>query len=513
MNTRKISFAMILFVGIMAGCENKLDLQPLGELNSETFYKTFEDFEAASLSPYSTILNFYYDQNGRGFYNGIEYPSDDSRHGGQGIDNNNDFNWLPNNGDFGWLFSESYKGVMRANVILNSLPTSELSEDDKARFEAEAKFIRSYFYFVLATNWGTPPLISELITTIAESQVGNSQPGEVLDLVEADLTFAKENLPPTWSGTDVGRATSGAAQAFLGKVLLYRQKYSQAATELNAVIASGRYSLLDNYGDNFRESLENNQESIFEIQFTRGDFNPWLPTDQGLAGNENIGHAGTARAIVFRASCYLGNCAPGANGQGYGRMHATQDLQNEFETDDPRIPFTFFSEGDPYFGSTFSSNWSITGSTPSKYLLDYTTYPQPNAGSNNERVIRLADVYLMAAEAELLGNNNIQKAAELVNVVRRRADPSGEILPDRSPTSSQDEMMDFIMHERRVELAFEGHRYGDLVRWHNAGIINIPTDIDFGSPANENWSETHLLKPFPQRELDLISTLSQNPGY
>ncbi|EAZ82478.1 RagB/SusD family nutrient uptake outer membrane protein [Algoriphagus machipongonensis] len=513
MKTRKITLAIFLSIGISMGCENKLDLQPLGELNSETFYKTFEDFEAASLSPYSTILNLFYEQNGRGFYNGIEYPSDDSRHGGQGINSNNDFNWLPNNGDFGWIFSESYKGVMRSNVILNSLPSSELSDEDKSRFEAEAKFIRSYFYFILATNWGSPPLISELITTIADSQVGNSQPGEVLDLVEADLTFAKENLPSSWSGTDVGRATSGAAQAFLGKVYLYRQKYSLAATELNAVINSGTYSLQDNFGDNFSESLENNSESIFEIQFTRGDFNPWLPTDQGLAGNENIGHAGTGRTIVFRASCFLGNCAPGANGQGYGRMHVTEDLQNEFEENDPRIPFTFYREGDDYFGTPYSPTWSITGATPSKYLLDYVAYAQPNAGSNNERVIRLADVYLMAAEAELLGNNNVQQAMDYVNMVRRRADPTGEILQERSGSSSLDEAMEFIMHERRVELAFEGHRYADLVRWHQAGVINIPQDVDFGDPANENWSETNLLKPYPQRELDLISSLVQNPGY
>jgi starch-binding outer membrane protein, SusD/RagB family len=208
------------------------------------------------------------------------------------------------------------------------------------------------------------------------------------------------------------------------------------------------------------------------------------------------------------------NCAPGANGLGYGNIHITTTLQEEFEENDPRKPFTFFTEGQDYFGTPYSPDWSITGATPSKYLLNYITYPQPPAGSNNERIIRLADVFLMLAEAELLGNNNVARAAELINLVRRRADPSGDKLPDRSATASQEEMWDFLMHERRVELALEGHRYDDLVRWHNAGLINIGTDINFGSTlANQNWEVRHLLKPFPQREIDLIQELVQNPGY
>ncbi len=513
MNTTIKRLSLIVLITLFAGCEDSLDKAPLGELNSQSFYKSFDDFEAASLTPYSSMLNFYYDQGGRGYFNGILRPDDDARHGGQGDNNFNDFIWLPNNGDFSWMFNNAYVGIMRANVILDRLPQAEFGEADKARFEAEAKFMRAYFYFFLATNWGNPPLITELITSIEDTQVPNSQPGEVLDFVEQDLIFAKQNLPDSWSDNNVGRATSGAAQALLGKTYLYREKYTQAATEFNEIVNSGQYMLMANFGDNFREDSENNAESLFEIQQTRGDFNPWLPVDFGLAGNQDIGHAGTARAINFRAACFLGECAPGANGQGYGNVHVTQQLQDEFEADDPRIPYTFYREGDDYFGEPFDPAWSITGATPSKYLLNYIQYNQPNAGSNNERVIRYADVLLMLAEAELLGNNNVDRAAELVNMVRRRADPDGLILPDRVPLDA-DEMMDFIIHERRVELALEGHRYNDLVRWHNAGILNIATDVEFETTlANNNWSETHLLKPYPQGELDLNLVLNQNPGY
>lgn len=512
----KINYKFILSLVLITsflGCEDKLDQPPLGELNSQSFYRTIGDFEAASLTPYSTLLNFYYEQGGRGYFRGILRPSDDVRHGGQGLDDFNDFNWLPNNGDFNWMFNQAYVGIMRANVILDRLPQAEFDDADKARFEAEARFIRAYLYFFLANNWGNPPLVTELITNIADTQIPNSAPGEVLDFVEQDLIFAKTNLPASWSDLNVGRSTSGAAQALLGKVYLYREKYTEAAQELQAVVNSNQYMLIDNYGDNFREDSENNAESIFEIQQTRGDFNPWLTVDFGLPDNQNVGHAGTARAIHFRAACFLGECAPGANGQGYGGVHITQPLQDAFEANDPRIPFTFYRAGDDYFGTPFDPAWSITGATPSKYLLNYVDYPQPNAGSNNERVIRYSDVLLMLAEAELLGNNNVEKAAELVNMVRERADPTGLILLERDPASA-DEMMEYIMHERRVELALEGHRYDDLVRWHRAGIINIATDIDFGSiSANQNWTETHLLKPYPQGELDLNLTLEQNPGY
>ncbi len=503
-------FTIILSLSVIVSCENRLDLAPLGELSSETFYRTFEEFNAASLGPYSTMLNFYFDQNGRGHYNGIERPSDDSRHGGQGSDNNGDFIWLPDNGDFGYIYRESYKGVMRANAILNRIPTSLLTDTEKARFEAEARFIRGHFYFILATQFGTPPLVKESISSVENSRVGNSLPGQVLDFVEQDFLFAKEHLPAKWDNANVGRASSGAATAYLGKVYLYREKYQDAVTQFNAVIASQVYSLTNNFGDNFAETKQNNSESIFEIQFSRGDINPWLSVDHG----SNVGHAGTGRAINFRASCFLNKCAPGANGVGYGRIHITTSLQGEFEPNDPRIFHTFFVSGEDYFGTPYDPAWSITGATPSKYIRDYITYPQPNAGSNNERLIRLADVYLMLAEAELLGSNNVNRAAELINLVRRRADPGGAILPDRPSAAGATQMMEWLMHERRVELALEGHRYNDLVRWHNAGIIDIKTDVDFGSSlADQNWSPTHLLKPFPQSEIDLVPDLSQNTGY
>lgn len=516
-----------------ATCDDKLDLSPLGELNEQSFYNTEKDFEAASLAPYSTILNLYYDQSGSGWFRPVMYPSDDVRNqlGNNDIE---EFNWLPNNGDFRNVWDESYKGIMRANVVIEQLEDADGFSDEstKARFEAEAKFIRAYFYFILARNFGDVPIVTSVITSIEDTRVSNSQPGEVWDLIESDLTFAAENLPEFWGDNNVGRATSYAAHALLGKAQLYRaqwlgeeSKYQDAITNLQAVVNSGQYSLVEDYGDNFSEEAENNPESVFEIQMTRGDFNPWLPTDFGLAGNQNVGAAGTGRKIFTGTGCNQGNCAPGSNQYGYGLAHITSSLQNEFEPNDPRIYHTFYQEGDQYADSVFSASWSVTGATPAKYIRPFAAsgFP-PNISTNNERIIRYSDVLLMLAEAQLLVNGNVQRAAELINQVRERARNNYEIvynepapdglLPDRPAEVSADQMHEWLRHERRVELALEVHRYDDLVRWHQAGIINIPTDVDFGNTlANQNWNERHLLKPIPQREIDNNPNLSQNSGY
>ena len=294
-----------------ATCDDRLDLSPIGELNSENFYNNEEDFEAASLAPYSTLLNLYFDQSGGGWFQPIMYPGDDVRNelGNNDIE---EFNWLSTNGNFRNVWDESYKGIMRSNVVIAQLEDADgfSDESNKARFEGEAKFIRAYFYFILARNFGEVPVIDEVLTTIEDTRIGNSQTGEVWDLIESDLAFAAENLPESWDDDNTGRATRYAASALLGKAQIYRAqwlgeagKYQDAITNLQAVVNSGQYSLMDDYGDNFSEDAENNAESIFEIQMTRGDFNPWLPADHV----SNEGAAGTGRRIFTAAGCNQGD--------------------------------------------------------------------------------------------------------------------------------------------------------------------------------------------------------------
>lgn len=520
-----------------------LNTQPLGELTGSTFYQSEEDFEAATLGPYSTMLNLTYDQFGLGWWNGFLIPDDDVQY--RDPNNANDFfNWNAGNGDFAWVWLTAYKGVMRSNIVLQQLPGAQnfADESNKARYEAEAKFMRAWWYFVLARNWGNVPILTEVVSSVDAAQVGNSQPGEVWDLIESDLDFAVQNLPESYPQSQTGRATQYSALALLGKVELFRAqwfnddaKYTEAIGHFEQVVNSGEFSLVADYGDNFRVATENNAESLFEVQHTVGDnINAWGTTDLGF------GAAGHAWPIYVSPSCYYdatgGHCAPNAWGHGYGQVDITQSLRDEFEPGDPRAYYSMYATGEPYAWTTYNfdwddshtsgvEQWSRTAHTPAKYNrpFDPDRFPN-NLSTNNLRIIRYADVLLMLAEAYLHTGQDGQ-AMLLVNQVRQRARTTYDLLCNGSPPPTLDCALINVVpdlgavtfadieHERRVELATEVHRYDDLVRWHRAGLIDIPTFVDWGFADNDNWEERHLLKPIPIGELDLNANLTQNPGY
>jgi hypothetical protein len=477
------------------------------------------------------MLNLTYEQFGLGWFNGFLRPDDNIQHRDPN-EPNDAFSWTSTNADFGWVWQTAYTGIMRANVVLDRLPAASgfADESRKPRYEAEAKFMRAWWYFLLARNWGNVPIFTSVPTSVEAAMAGTSAPGEVWDLIESDLEFAVENLPGDYGGQK-GRATRWTALALLGKVEVYRAqwldepaKYQEAITHLQEVVDDGPHGLVTNYADNFSQNAENNIESLFELQATEGDnINSWGTSDTG-------GRAGHGWTIWVSPSCYYGaggSCAPKAWGHGYGQAEITASLAAEFEADDPRKFVTMYSEGEDYGGTPYSASWSRTGHTPAKYNRPWDPDRFPNNWSeNNLRMIRYADVLLLLAEAKLLGDNDVAGAAALVNEVRARARatyplvfgspaPAG-LLPDVPATGSPtDWHRTYLQHERRVELATEhSHRYDDLVRWHRAGLIDIKTEVQFGFPeSNTNWSETHLLKPIPQHEMDLNPNLVQNPGY
>lgn len=525
-----LTLTLLLVGGLFTHCEQKLNLSPLGTLDELTYYQSENDFKSAVLLAYSTLLNYTYDQNdGGGWIQSMVLPDDDATTANNNINNLEIFNWLPTDGVFRAVWETTYKGIQRSNIIIEKIPDATgLSPEQAKAFDGEARFLRAYFNFILAHQFGTAPLVETTPRTVEATRAPSSKPGELWDAVIADLKIAKANLPEKRDDVNLGRADRIAATALLGKVLLYRAQwekkpelYTQAAAEFESII--GKRSLIANYGNNFKPSAENNTESIFEIQMGLGGpgGNPWLPADFG-----GIGAAGSARLIYFRAACGLNpaDCAPGANAQGYGRVQITRPLQQAFEAGDPRRAATIFLDGDAYNtgsnadgskGWIYKGVYSATGSSPAKYVLgDNNLDFRSPLSVNNQRVIRYADVLLMLAECKILGPaKDLAGAAALINQVRRRADPTGKILPDVA-VGAEAAMFKALRHERRVELALEDHRYNDLVRWHRAGLINIKTDIDFGRPqANQSWSEKNLIKPIPQSERDLNPDLVQNTGY
>lgn len=524
-----VALTLVLTAGIFTQCEKKLDLTPLGVLDEQTYYKSDNDFRGAAVLAYSTLLNYTFDQaDAGGWLKGTGLIDDDQTTHNNTADNIEEFNWRSTDGTWSALWQTTYKGIQRANVIIEKLPTAtDVSDSSRKTFDAEARFLRGYFNFFLVRQWGNAPIVTTTARTLDDTKTANSKPGELWNAVIDDLRKAKAGLPAKWDDGNLGRVTSGAAQAMLGKALLYRAQwdknpalYTEAAAELQGLV--GKYSLVPTYSDNFTPQTENNAESIFEVQMSIGGFNPWLPADSQF-GNQAA--AGSGRLIYYRAACGPNSdCPPGANAQGYGFLDITVGIQKEFEPGDPRRAASIFRDGDPFNTGTnvdgkqgwiYSKLWSGTGSSPAKYVLNDNNIDfRSNLSVNNLRILRYADVLMMLAECKILGaTKDLTGATALINQVRRRADPTKKILPDVA-TGTETQLFSALMHERRVEFCLEDMRYDDLVRWHRAGLINIKRDIDFSrAAANANWSEKNLLKPVPQSERDLNVSLTQNQGY
>lgn len=576
----------------LARCDDILGTKPFGTLNTGTFYVTEKDYLAATVGTYVTFQGLTWSGRDQSLFRAGIYPDDDTR--APGSNQENDFSWTPTNFNLnypGWEIP--YRGILRANLILEQLEKpNQLTAAQKARFAGEAKFVRAWMYFHLARFYGTPPVFTKVATSVEETKVGNSAPGEVWDLIEQDLEDAITGLAGL--NLEAGRATEWSARALLGKVELYRAqwgvrdaailkgvsvqaKYQEAATHLQQVVSSGRFSLVP-YENNFRHTTENNPESLFEMQASFGtDINGWAGADENGGGASS----GSGRALAFGTGGGPGGTlAPGGYDWGSGNFAITRSLVDTFERydsaqvtvpgssqttraviRDPRAYFTFYSSGEQYGracgnnpafynfrwscsgGNTVvgtPSNWSVTGFTAAKYIRPFENFGggmslNQSVSRNNERLIRYADVLLMLAEARLLGSGDVAGAAALINQVRARARNAydraygaqsidaalyaglprpADLLPDRPASASVAEMFRYLRQERRVELALEFNRYEDLVRWLRAGLITR-ADIDFGdNVANQQFDPNkHILRPIPLSEMDLNPNLKQNPGY
>ena len=532
------AFAIVLCAVLFARCDGLLETEPLGTLTEDTFYQTPEHFDAAALGIYSTLTNpWSRARGGPHILYAAEFPTDDFTNQ-QGSNDFEEFVWTASNAAASpTVWASWYKGVLRANVVLDQLETTPAfeAEEERAPYAAEARFLRAYFYFNLVTLWCNPPLVLEPIRSLDETRIGNADqdPAAVWDQIEEDLAYAAEHLPMAWEG-QTGRATRGAALALLGKAELFRAqwlgepaKYAEAEEHLQAVVDLGAYELVADFNANFMEESENNAESVFEIQLSRGDFNPWLFADWAYEVGGNVGSATSGRLSAWYPGTFQGASPPGA---GSGEFPATQNLVDAFEAGDPRRFYTVYVPGDPIADETFLAEFSPTGYYPAKYVRPLNAEASGvdlTATTNNERVLRYADVLLMLAEAEILmPSPQPAEAAMHLNEVRARARDMyeatfGEAAPaDLLPpieASDVAALHEALRRERRVEFAGEAHRWDDLVRWHRAGLIDIETDVDFGEPlAQRNFDASrHLCRPIPQYDIDVVGAdlLIQNPGY
>lgn len=383
------------------------------------------------------------------------------------------------------FWAGQYTCISLCNQAIDSIPKINMDATLKARYVAEAKFIRAYHYFRLARAYGDVPLRLHYPKSAADYNIPRTARAQVYAQVEQDLTDAASVLPQAYSGLDIGRATKGAALSLHAKVAMYQAKWADVLTYTNAVIASGQYSLFPNFEQSFREANENNPEEIFEIQ------------------NAN---AASNSAASYSQYSQVQGVAP-TNGWGFNVP--TSVLVKAFETGDPRLNGTIlFAGGTSVEGDAIPALGGGHVDTMYNYK-SYVPFSDPilngNPGAGQDvRVIRYSDVLLMNAEAANETGNSALALASLEKVRARARGSNNAILPPVT-TTDQATLRLAIWHERQVELAMESDRFFDVVRQGRGAALF--GNRGFIAGKNE-------LQPIPTSEITLSGgLLKQNPGY
>jgi hypothetical protein len=348
----------------------------------------------------------------------------------------------------------------------------------KTRYEAEAKFLRGYFYFNLVRLFGDVQLVTTEFSDPNEGHgIQRTSASKVYEQIISDLSFAEANLPETIGAAEAGRASRWAAKALLGKVYLTQKNYASAATKLNEVIASGQFNVTANtYAAVFSPSTSfaANKDVILAVQYKSG----------------NIGQGSNIWNSSIPWGVGLSNTVWGvASGTGDGYFRPTLELEQSYEAGDLRKAASMAT-------SYQNGSTTVQERYPVKYRQNGIVFGDADV---DYPILRYADVLLMYAEA-LTEQNQAAVAIPFINQVRARAG-----LAARPTTLTQDETRLLIEKERRSEFAFEGHRWFDLVR--TGRYLPVMTSKGYAT------KEFHKLFPIPQRETDLNSSLGQNLGY
>jgi len=472
----------------------------------------------------------------------------------------------PTSGEFNAMWSSKFEGISRANAAIRLAKQSEqISEGTRTRIVAEARVLRGHFYFDLKRMFNSAPYFDETVVDADIPEIPNSP--DILGSIEADFKFGMDNLSET--SPDAGRVNKWAAAAYLGKAYVFDGKYAEAKAIFDQVIANGqttngkKYDLVPNFGQIFNAENDNHEEAVWAVQSSNntGSVNNanWFddlnyPYNTGMNGPGNCcGFNQPTFTLVnqFRTKDGLPLLDGSFNS---GDNVVVNDYQVEassaFTEDtgelDPRLDHTVGRRGIPYLdwqehpGKAWIRDQTYAGPySPKKFVYYKTQENTFTDGSSwtrgyatmNVPIIRFADVLLLAAEAEIQAGS-MDNAMALINRVRTRAansiineyDGSGPAanykITNYTSFDSKDDAMKALKFERLLELAQEGHRFSDLVRWGDAATfingVYLPFDSQFLvtklGGANFTTGKNEYV-PIPQSQLDIQPALTQNPGY
>lgn len=509
----KIASVFLASTLVLGACDsNMLDIQNPNQATVETFWRTERDAVRGVNAAYGALrMDGMYS---RWIHNAQDFRSDlvlaDSPWGE--LESLDDFSYGPTSFTPGIVWDHAYIGIFRANQVINNVPDIEMDEQLRERLVAEAKFIRAHNYFKLLKLFRNVPLVTDPVDP-EQIEQPQAPPSEVRSQIIQDLKAAQSILPNSYQ-QDAGRATWGAATAYLGKVYLFNEEWENADTEFRKIIDSGNYSLVDDPRWNGDAAHEHNSESIFEVNFT----------NQGGGNTVRVGMNDYTPSPEW-ANTQLRSRTWSAEGYGWADAEPTQALFNDMNgentvngNDDPRLHATMYYNrpGMTIYGDDFQTQYETqidNGENPiywRKYQLDETG-GEPRGNALNIRPMRYADVLLMYAETRNeLGDQ--ASAAQYIQQVRDRSE-----MPDRETefaALSQSAMRERIAHERAVELAAEGKRFDDIRRWGWLDDQQKMQELINRDSGFEGYVDGREYFPIPQDEIDTNPSINENnPGY
>lgn len=505
-----------IFVSMLFSCSNYLETHDQNNLNQDAFWQTEEHLQMAVTAAYETMA--VEEMYGRGFRD-LDVISDNGY---------NEWAWMhywdisvgqhhPGLDRIMWIWNDNYKGIRRANEVLDNAPNMPIKNSIKNTAIGETLFLRALYYSNLSMLYQNVPLVLTVMTP-ETVKMEKSSKEEVVEQIIEDLTQAIALLPNT--GADVSRINKYAAYALRARVYLYNEMWEEAVKDAEVVMNSGKYQLINDYGFLFSRDGQNSKESILSVQFLSN-----LNAGEKFSGawkNLPQSHFNVLPNLVFDYYTKNGlrpeddpSATPFSKwsddkgvllsdaelaAQGLSKT----DYRNEFSNRDPRLDLSVLRDGEPYIETVeWNSNVMQTRYGLQKYIREETGLY--NDGDRNFMVLRYADVLLMYAEAKNELSGPSSEVYNAVNQIRNRVS-----MPNFPSNLSKEELREEIRHERRIELAFEGLRYFDELRWKTA-------KDDFTNKVifHERYFDEgkHYVWPIPQTELDTNPSLTQNEGW
>lgn len=554
------NYIYIFFITfLMSSCNNYLDKIPLDKPSDVSFLSNQTELDMAVTGIYNNLI---YINSGMQFQLYLETITDNATERSATVDMDSQSALVVG------LWRNLYVGIARSNYVLANMERGKVNIDASIynQRRAEVRFLRALFYHYLVEYWGGVPLVTKPLT-IAEGQLSRNSKEEVVNFILTELDECANDLPEK-NDPKLGRATKGAAWALLSRVALYNAHWDTAISAAEKVmnLEGTQYILDTNYQDLFQYNKEYSKERIFSVMFKVGVGSSLNSTYQSC-GSRNAGAFTSKVPTQQLVDSY--ECTDGLQID----KSPLYDPQHPFKNRDPRLGYSIACSGSTFCGYQFETNgdsvscWNFnttpasrvpnndvlnayatfTGYCFRKYV-DYLDFTSGNSGRNELDfcVIRYAEVLLNYAEAKIKAGKIDQSVLAAINKVRQR--PSVNMPP--ITTTDQNKLFYAVCRERKYELAFEGTRWFDILRWRIAGTVRnmpalgrmkktypnvAPTLDEWGSPnydkipvASPGESSDYKLRlvrassfdpaknyvwPIPSTELQTNLKMVQNPGY